>query len=114
MTFSIKDQEIGQAHVVALDGELDLYVAPDIKRHLNKLMKAGKLELVVDLCAVSFIDSTAIGVLVAAGNRARVAGGSLTLVCDEPNVLRIFEMIGMDQFLPVHTSREEAVPAQAA
>ena len=114
MTFSITDQAIGEAHLVGLDGELDLYVAPDVTRHLNKLMRAGKRRLIVDLCATTFIDSTAIGVLVAAGNRLRDSDGSLILVCDEPNVLRVFEMIGMDQFLPVYGSREEAVPAQAA
>jgi anti-sigma B factor antagonist len=113
MTFSITDQETEHAHLVALDGELDLHVAPDVKHHLHKLMKAGKRRLVVDLCATSFIDSTAIGMLIAAGNRAQASGGLLTLVCDEPNVLRVFELIAMDQYLPVYASLEEAVPAAA-
>jgi anti-sigma B factor antagonist len=67
---------------------------------------------VLDLSMVTFIDSTAIGVLVGAVMRLReVEGGSLTVVCADENqrVLRIFEIAGVESLITLHSSREEAL-----
>jgi anti-sigma B factor antagonist len=67
---------------------------------------------VLDLSDVTFIDSTAIGVL--AGTVARLdeaGGGSLAVVSTNDKVLQIFEITGLDSVISLHSSREEAVSA---
>jgi anti-sigma B factor antagonist len=83
-------------HVVAASGELDMSSAPDLKAAIRAATERGATTLVVDLGDVTFIDSTAIGVLLAARERLRQSGGALELVCAEPNVLRVLEIVGME------------------
>lgn len=82
-------------HLVAVDGELDMTAAPDLRDAIDSAIEAGAVTVVVDLNEVTFIDSTAIGVLLAARERMRRAGGSLEVVCGEPNVVRVLEIVGM-------------------
>jgi anti-sigma B factor antagonist len=82
-------------HVVAVDGELDMTAAPRLRDAIDAAIAAGAVTVVVDLDEVTFIDSTAIGVLLAARERMLRSGGSFELVCGEPNVLRVLEIVGM-------------------
>lgn len=81
--------------VVAVDGELDLNAAPGLRQAIGAAIEAGATTVVVDLSEVTFIDSTAIGVLLAARERLRRTGGDLELACTEPNVLRVLEIVGL-------------------
>jgi hypothetical protein len=72
---------------------------------------------VVDLSAVTFIDSTAIGVLMAAATALRESGGgSLAVVCAEENdrVLRIFDIADVASVIALYRSAVEALLALAA
>jgi len=98
--------------VLVAGGELDFAASPQLKDCLGESIEAGASHLVLDLSMATFIDSTAIGVLVGAVMRLReVDGGSLTVVCADENqrVLRIFEIAGVDSLLTLHRSREEAL-----
>jgi anti-sigma B factor antagonist len=100
----------GDLAVLAMGGELDYEVSPQLRARLVDAIKAGKRRLVLDLSEVTFIDSTAIGVL--AGTLARlddVGGGSLAVVCTHEKVLQIFEITGLDSVITLHRSRQEAV-----
>jgi anti-sigma B factor antagonist len=71
----------------------------------------GARHLVVDLAEVSFIDSTALGVLIGATKRLHSADGSFAVVCPSEKIGRVFEITGLDQVLAMHTSRDEALSA---
>jgi anti-sigma B factor antagonist len=101
-------------HLVVVGGELDMSAAPDLKAAVGTAIDAGVTTLVVDLGEVTFIDSTAIGVLLAARQRLRELGGTLELVCTEPNVLRVLEIVGIRDHLPIHPTRDAALGAVAA
>jgi anti-sigma B factor antagonist len=85
----------GGRHVIAVDGELDMSAAPDVKAAIGAAIERGATSVVVDLDEVTFIDSTAIGVLLAARERLLRSGGSFEIVCSEPNVVRVLEIVGM-------------------
>jgi anti-sigma B factor antagonist len=98
--------------VLAAGGELDYAASPQLKERLGESIDAGARHLVLDLSLATFIDSTAIGVLVGAVMRLRdLDGGSLTVVCADENqrVLRIFEIAGVESLFTLHSSREEAL-----
>ena len=71
------DDELG---VVVLSGEVDIFTAPQFKECLLELLDAGVKRLVVDLSDVTFIDSTALGVLIGGVRRVHGAGGTMTIV----------------------------------
>ena len=110
-------QHSDEVVVLAAGGEIDYAASPQLRERLADHVSDGKRQLVLDLTAVTFIDSTAIGVLVGAAMRAQELGdGSLAVVCGEENrrVLRIFEIAGVESVITVHHSREEALMALAA
>ena len=99
--------------VFKVAGEVDFDVAPELKQRIISRVEAGDRQLIVDLSAVAFIDSTAIGVLVATLKRLREAGGSLLVVCDNADVRGIFETVGLESVIPMHRSPQDAVAALA-
>ncbi len=102
------------AVVMSMGGELDYAASPRLKERLVGAIKAGERHLVLDLSAVTFIDSTAIGVLVGTVSKLREeGGGSLEVVCTNANVLQIFELTGLDAMIALHSSRAQALAALA-
>ena len=112
MNFHIEDEAIDDAtHVIELGGEVDLYTAPEFKERMVQLIEGGKKQIVVDLSKATFIDSTTLGVLVGGVKRLRPTGGSLSLVCTDQNITKIFEITGLDRVFPIHESRDDALAA---
>ena len=98
--------------VVTVVGEVDAYCAPTLQAHLEPLSQQPCAAVVVDLSAVTFIDSTGLGVLVTSLKRVRETGGSLDVVATAPRVLKVFALTGLDSVIPVHESLAEAMPPQ--
>jgi anti-sigma B factor antagonist len=102
MTYLLTERPITpDTHVVGVGGEFDMGVAPEVQTTVDRLIDGGVSNLIIDLGDATFIDSAAIGVLVATTKRLRRDGGSLEIVCDEPNLLRIFEIVGLDRLLSI-------------
>jgi anti-sigma B factor antagonist len=98
------------AFVVSFAGELDLYSAPELKEELRRLVDGGARNLVVDLTATTFVDSTALGVLLRGAQRLRaVDRGRLAVVVSDENVRRIFTMTGLERVFPLYGTRDEAL-----
>ena len=98
--------------ILVVGGEVDFEVSPQLKARLMKTIKAGRRRLVLDLSDVTFIDSTAIGVIAGAVEKLDEAGGgSLAIVCTHDKVMQIFEITGLDSVITVHPSRQEALAA---
>jgi anti-sigma B factor antagonist len=94
--------------VISVEGELDLSTAPRLKWMLIDSLQAGQSRLVVDLSQTSFMDSTALGVLVAI-NRSLQEDAGLAIVCPSATVLRIFELSGMDSVFAIFATLEQAL-----
>jgi anti-sigma B factor antagonist len=110
VNFQISDSEVdSHTHLIELGGEIDLYTAPEFKERMGAVIDEGKTRVVVDLSQATFIDSTTLGVLVGGVKRLRPAGGSLALVCTDENIIKIFEITGLDRVFPIHGSRDEAM-----
>jgi anti-sigma B factor antagonist len=95
--------------VVAAAGEIDLYTAPQLHESLSAVIAEGAQRVVLDLSAVSFLDSTALGVLVTAIKALQPAGSELHLVCPDEKLRRIIEITGLDSVMIIHRSLDEAL-----
>ena len=85
---------------VVLDGEIDIATAPAIRRLLMAAISGGDVHLAVDMSGVTFLGAAGIGVLVAAANRAREAGGGLSLLAPSRQVRRLVDVLHLDGILP--------------
>jgi anti-sigma B factor antagonist len=114
MDFSIEDRRMGEdAHVVAVTGEIDLFTAPDFKRHVSAPIDAGVSHVIVDLSATTFIDSSSLGVLIGAHRRLKLRGGSLSIVCDNEAITKTFRITGLDGVFNVVPKIDDAVNGDA-
>lgn len=97
--------------VLAVGGEVDVATAPRLREQLIALVNQGSHRIVVDLTAVDFLDSTGLGVLVGALKRVRTHDGDLALVCDEPRILKVFEITGLTKVFAMYADVDQAVAA---
>jgi anti-sigma B factor antagonist len=110
MNFDIKMERLDRdSCVISLAGEVDLYTAPEVKRELVGAIEEGATEVVVDLSAVTFIDSTTLGVLVGGVKRLRPSDGRLSVVCSDRNIAKVFEITGLDKVFQIYPTREGAL-----
>jgi len=110
VNFDIKTEQLGgDAYLISLTGEIDLYTAPEFKQQLLDVIAQGGKEVVVDFSDTTFIDSTTLGVLVGGVKRLRTNEGQLSLVCSDRNITKIFEITGLDRVFAIYPTREEAV-----
>jgi anti-sigma B factor antagonist len=103
----------GDAGVVRVTGEVDMYTAPQLKQALLGLIDGGARRVVVDLSAVTFIDSTALGVLIGGVRRLHAADGAMALVVTSRPVERVLSITGLDRVFSIHTTLADAVAALA-
>jgi anti-sigma B factor antagonist len=84
--------------IVVVRGEIDVATSPRLRDELTALLAHGAGEITLDLTAVSFIDSSGLGVLVGALKRLRDSGGgTFNIVAARDGVRRVFEITGLDQ-----------------
>jgi anti-sigma B factor antagonist len=103
------DLRPGATVVFSVRGELDLHEAPELQDRVRAAIDGGAMLIVVDLTDVTFIDSMALGVLLATANKLHPAGGRLRLVVPNPSIRRIFEISLLDQVFTLDRTRSEAL-----
>ena len=101
--------------VVALGGELDLVDAADVAAALVDVT-AREPEIIVDLAALAFIDSSGVAALARGRTHARHAGGDLLLAAPRQPVLRVFAITGLADNFSVHArwTRQPLTPGAPA
>jgi len=100
-TLELTVSDDGGETVVSAAGELDVNTAPELREQLARLVGEGTRKVVVDLTNVSFVDSTALSVLVSALKRLRQADGDLELASPNPSVRRVFEITGLTRLFTI-------------
>ncbi len=99
--FRLSEERVDDAtQVIAVGGELHVSTAPDFSRLLNEAIGDGGGDVVLDLSAVEFIDSTGLMVLANAASRAGESGQSLALLRGAEPVQRLMAITGLEEHLP--------------
>ncbi|WP_158633270.1 STAS domain-containing protein [Amycolatopsis sp. WAC 04182] len=82
--------------VIAVDGELVAATAPRLAHLLGPRLTSALRTVVIDLSAVTFLDTTGLGVLVHAWHQATITGRTLKLITGPGGVERALESAGLD------------------
>jgi anti-sigma B factor antagonist len=106
--FRIEERAGASAPVIAVSGEIDVATAPQLRECLHRVIAQGETTVVLDLLEVTFLDSTALGVLVGALKRCRELGGELHIVVVDPRIMKIFEITGLTNVFTIADSLQAA------
>jgi anti-sigma B factor antagonist len=109
MDLELDTQARGDASVLALRGEIDVYTAPRLRQAIVDLVDGGAKRIVVDMEKVDFLDSTGLGVLVEGLKRVKTREGSLSIVATQDKILKIFDITGLNKAFPIHPSVDDAL-----
>ena len=102
--FQIQEKVAGALPVIAVSGEIDVATAPQLRECLHRVIVQGDATIVLDLLGVTFLDSTALGVLVGALKRCRELGGELHVVVADSRIMKIFEITGLTNVFTIADS----------
>ena len=106
----LSEELVGRTAILALDGEFDLYTAPEVDRAVDVILRRFPRRLVVDLSQVSFLNSAGLEVLVACHRRAGTRT-DLRIVASTRSTWRPLQIVRLHETLIIHTSRAAAVAA---
>jgi anti-sigma B factor antagonist len=107
MEINRKEQE--SIILLEINGEIDLYNAPEIKETINKLIEEKKYKIIINLAKVSYIDSSGIGALISSLSSLRKYQGGLKILHVSGSVRKVFELTKLMSFFEIFESEAEAI-----
>lgn len=99
------------AVVLSVHGDADLHVVARLRDQLAEVIDRDPGVLVLDLSHASFLDSTAIAVLLRAMKRMHARGGRFRLVVPRSDLRRVFELTLLDRVFALDATLQEALAA---
>jgi anti-sigma B factor antagonist len=108
MAYTLEHDAIESGHLIAITGELDLAATPELSTVLLIAVGAPGSLVVLDLANVEFIDSSALGTLLKAGNEVESAGKRLRIVCAGGPVRKLLEMTNLTNRFELCPTRDDA------
>jgi len=106
---TIDISRVDNATILTLAGELDAYTSLELRDTVVRLVEEGARALIINLEKVDFIDSVGLGTLVGGLKRLVEHGGSLRLVCVNPEIQKVFDITGLSKIFAIHKTNEEAL-----
>jgi anti-sigma B factor antagonist len=111
--FHIDDSRLDDGTpVVAVSGEIDLFTAPEFKRHVQQALEQDASRLVVDLSGTTFIDSSSLGVLIGAHRQLAEHDQPLVVVAADRAVTKTLKITGLDALFTVVPALDDLEPAK--
>jgi anti-anti-sigma factor len=108
----INVDRVNDAAVIAVSGDVDLHAAPDLRGELGRLANDETASLiVVDLSEATFLDSMALGALLAAQKSIESHAKRFVIVVSTPEIRRIFEITMLERVFRLYPRRAEALQA---
>jgi anti-sigma B factor antagonist len=110
MTLEIEVQEIGEdAAAIFLSGEMDIYSSPRLLEEISTLAERGRPFIVLDLSALSYLDTAGLGTMSAGAQEVHEAGGYIRFISPPPAVMKVMRFWNLEKSLQVFESVEEAL-----
>jgi len=106
---TLTTREVDGHTLVAVGGEIDVYTAPKLRDKISELVAAGNHSLIIDMEKVDFLDSTGLGVLVGGLKKVRAQDGTMSLICNQDRLLKIFRITGLAKVFTIYTSEQDAL-----
>jgi anti-sigma B factor antagonist len=106
--FTLDHDPVDGSHLIVAAGELDLASTSEMSAIFAMSAAGPQDSVVLDLMAVDFIDSSALGTILRAAQQLEAVGKRLHVVAPDGPVKRLLEITGTAQRFTLHTTREDA------
>ncbi len=106
MAYEVRSQ--GDTTIVALSGDVDLDSSPKVRTVLLESVRE-KRGVLVEMSAVSYIDSSGVASLVEAYQTARNGSTTFALVAVSDAAMRVLELARLDRVFSIHASVTDAL-----
>ena len=103
---SLADNEVV---LLEVEGDVDAYTARRLDQALNDHLAQGHSRIVVDASQLGFISSAGLRAIMFAEREACERGGQVRVCGLNPQARRTFEMAGLDEYLHLSGTRQEAL-----
>lgn len=110
-SIEISQRRVEGIAIIDLAGEIDLYNSGSLKSTLNELIAQRQYRIILNMKRVSYMDSTAIGVMVNVLLALKQNKGDLKLAQAEASIQKVMRLTHLDDFLQLCDSEEAAIAA---
>lgn len=104
------DEIFNQEHdcwYIKVSGEIDIFNSNEFKEKLLRLAAEKQKDLRIDCLELKYIDSTALGVLVAVLKNVKTYGGEIYLLNLKPNLTKLFKITNLDKVFIIEGDANE-------
>ncbi|MGH7163599.1 MAG: STAS domain-containing protein [Planctomycetota bacterium] len=105
----VKREKLTDAVLLEVTGSVDIYSSPVLRGELKAALEKRSPRIVVDLRAVTFVDSSGLATLIEALQRVNEYQGKLFLCNLAPAVLGVFQLANLDNIFTISPTREAAL-----
>src|SRR3954453_3553939 len=95
--------------ILALEGDIDMHRSPVVKETLEPLIAQKMPRILVDLSAVTYIDSSGLATMIETLQRIQSYGGKFAMFGLRASVRSIFEIARLDQIFRIFPDEAAAV-----
>lgn len=99
------------AVLIAVNGEIHATTVIPFQKRVNSAIDSGVSKIILDMEKVKYVNSTGMGYLINLSDTLEAKQGALAFANIQPKVMVVFNMLGMERYMKVFTTREQAVQA---
>ena len=104
----ISEQQENGAVILVLEGRFDFGARKHFKDTIERIQQEGCSHIILNMESISFVDSSALGLLVIAHQNLKVKQAQLTIVNPQPYVRQVLDLANVPKMIQVLSSLEEA------
>jgi len=108
MFIEVTSRMVGDVLVVDISGELSRR-ASSLSNPMKELLAHDRTNLILNLSALTYVDSSGLGQLIAVWTSIRNRGGKLIVLRPSPQVRKQFEITKLDTVFTIVTDEAEAI-----
>lgn len=105
----ITSQQQGNVSIIAVQGRVDGFSAPELETALQEVIKAKRYKIVVDLAETEFMSSAGMRALLKARMDTQDKKGELRLAAPTTFILDSLKLVGLDKLFKIYDTRDAAL-----
>lgn len=106
---TINSEMHGKIPVIAVNGRVDGFSAPQLESALQDALRAKHYKAVVDLAGTEFLSSAGMRALLKARMEMQDKNGELRLAGPSPFILDSLKLVGLDKLFKIYDTRQAAL-----
>ena len=105
----IAEENVDDLSVITLNGRLDAGSAKRVLTCVKELVKRNRLNIILDMSGVVFIDSAGVGILLSSYRVVDAQGGVMKICAIQHQVKSVLSLTRLGEFFEIFDNRASAV-----